>query len=259
MNNPTNEMLDARAYYEKNRDRAKKCASYLQDELSKAVYLRMIDFRCNSNPDRFPVSDKKSQYFYNEFFQYGNEEVFVDCGAYIGDTITGFKAAMKQCGGGIKRIIAFEPDERNYRILKKKHRDAVAIRAGAWSKDGELRFDTGHNLGTRMAQDVSLHNSRGVGVSTYSSVPVRAIDGCPEITGVTLLKMDIEGAEMDALMGAKNTITHNKPKLAICIYHSDDDMIRIIEWVRDNYPEYKLFVRQHNRFTTAETVLYGVV
>jgi len=62
---------------------------------------------------------------------------------------------------------------------------------------------------------------------------------------------------MEALQGAVNTIAKYKPKLAICIYHSDEDMIRIAEWIHDNFPEYKLFVRQHFKYSISETVLYG--
>lgn len=70
--------------------------------------------------------------------------------------------------------------------------------------------------------------------------------------------MDIEGAEMDALFVAQETIWRNHPKLAICIYHSDEDMIQIIEYVHSLVPEYKLFVRHHTR-GRCETVLYAVM
>jgi len=73
---------------------------------------------------------------------------------------------------------------------------------------------------------------------------------------VTLIKMDIEGAELSALHGAKKTILRDKPKLAICLYHSDEDMIRIAEYVHEIVPEYKLYVR-HHWINGAETVLYG--
>jgi hypothetical protein len=71
--------------------------------------------------------------------------------------------------------------------------------------------------------------------------------------------MDIEGAEMKALQGARNTIAAYKPKLAICIYHSNEDMLQIPEWIHDNFPEYRLFVRQHQKYAINETVLYAVI
>ena len=70
--------------------------------------------------------------------------------------------------------------------------------------------------------------------------------------------MDIEGSELPALKGAVNIIKRNKPKLAICIYHSDSDMIDIAEWIHTVVPEYRLFVRQHS-WEITETVLYATI
>ena len=85
-----------------------------------------------------------------------------------------------------------------------------------------------------------------------------ALDDVPECQDVTFLKMDIEGAEWDTLHGATNIIEKNKPTLAICIYHSDEDMLRIPEFIQSKWPEYKLYVRQHF-FLPLETVLYAVL
>jgi hypothetical protein len=75
---------------------------------------------------------------------------------------------------------------------------------------------------------------------------------------VTFIKADIEGAEMEMLKGAKETILKNKPKLAICIYHSDEDMLQIAEWIHNIVPEYKLYVRMHGKYPAGyETVLYA--
>jgi exopolysaccharide biosynthesis predicted pyruvyltransferase EpsI len=71
--------------------------------------------------------------------------------------------------------------------------------------------------------------------------------------------MDIEGAELWALIGAENTIIRNKPKLAICIYHSDEDMLRLAQWIHEKVPEYKLFVRQNANYFWATTVLYATI
>ena len=62
---------------------------------------------------------------------------------------------------------------------------------------------------------------------------------------------------MNALRGAEETIRKYRPKLAICIYHNDEDMLCIIEWIHENFPEYKLYVRQHLTYGIDETVLYG--
>ena len=68
-------------------------------------------------------------------------------------------------------------------------------------------------------------------------------------------KIDTEGCEMEVLMGAAETIRRNRPKLAISIYHSDEHMLEIIEYIHEKYPDYRLYVRHYTGFF-AETVLY---
>jgi hypothetical protein len=72
--------------------------------------------------------------------------------------------------------------------------------------------------------------------------------------------MDIEGAELNALKGAEKTIIKDKPKLAICIYHSNEDMIQIAEYIHNLIPAYKIYIRQYRLYpSAAETVLYAVM
>ena len=89
-------------------------------------------------------------------------------------------------------------------------------------------------------------------------IPVISIDSVELCRNATFIKMDIEGSEMKALEGAKQTILCNKPKLTICIYHSDEDMVRIAEYIHSLVPEYKLYIRHHTSEKN-ETVLYAVI
>ena len=74
---------------------------------------------------------------------------------------------------------------------------------------------------------------------------------------VSFIKMDIEGAELKALEGAKETISKYKPRLAICIYHKYEDIYEIGDYILTLNPNYKLYIRH---YTTCmwETVLYAV-
>lgn len=74
---------------------------------------------------------------------------------------------------------------------------------------------------------------------------------------VSFIKMDIEGAELPSLRGAEKVIEKYHPKLAICIYHSDSDMLEIPEYIMGKYPSYSLYVRHHSQ-CSAETVLYAI-
>lgn len=152
------------------------------------------------------------------------------------------------------KYIAFEPVEEGYKELKRKCVDKqfIAFKSGVWNKNCTLKFYTGEMLGAIGAENTYAKNDRDI-----VEVEVKALDEVPECQNASFIKMDIEGSEMEALIGAKNIIKKNKPKLAICIYHSDKDMIRIIEFIHSMVPEYKLYVRHHS-FYSVETVLYAV-
>jgi hypothetical protein len=128
----------------------------------------------------------------------------------------------------------------------------MLITAGVYSKDGVLYF-SGEGTNGKVSEI-----SREAGGE--KSIGVRSIDGLNLQEKITFIKMDIEGAEIDALIGAKETILRWKPKLAISIYHSNEDMVRIAEYIHEIMPEYKLYVRHCNKYPFAhETVLYATV
>jgi len=74
---------------------------------------------------------------------------------------------------------------------------------------------------------------------------------------VTFIKMDVEGAELESLMGAHDTILRDRPKLAVCIYHKYEDMVRIPLYIKSLAPDYRLYVRHYSN-NASETVLYAV-
>lgn len=87
---------------------------------------------------------------------------------------------------------------------------------------------------------------------------VRKLDDVLKGERVTFIKMDIEGSELAALKGAANTIRSQKPKLAICIYHSPQDMLKIPIYIKSLVPEYKIYIR-HYTDMMLETVCYAVL
>lgn len=190
---------------------------------------------------------EKDQYFCKDIVRLKVGEVFLDGGAYTGDTIQQFMDICKKEKVIYKKVIAFEPDKNNFALLSKFYgrRDKVLI----------------YNKGLSKEKDVLYFQESGVASKLSAQglckVPVINIDFIPECKEVTFIKMDIEGAEMDALLGAQETIKRNHPKLAICIYHSDEDMVRIVEYIHALVPEYKLFIRHHSE-RHVETVVYAV-
>lgn len=138
----------------------------------------------------------------------------------------------------------------------RNHPDITGIQAGVWKEDGYLAF---HPQGcvTSVFEEANKAQTGQAGELAGIQVPVRSIDHTYECRDATFIKMDIEGSEYYAIKGAKTVICKNKPKLAICIYHSDQDMLRLIEMIHEMVPDYRFYIRQHSN-TIYETVLYAV-
>lgn len=254
VNNPSLAMKNAREYFQTHENDIKKVLDILSDDESKETYTKMIKFRQTMKYSTLPPNSYKSQYFGNKYYDYSDGEVFIDCGAFDGDTVREFKKHMKKKNVKKYKCICFEPDEDNLRILKLNHPDAICHKMGVWNECGELMFVGGGDSGSI----VSSTEAEGFPADEITSIPVCSIDDTEDCHDATFIKMDLEGSEQMALLGAKKTIIRNKPKLAICIYHSDEDMIKIPLLIHEMVPEYKLWVRQHSN-GIPETVLYATV
>ena len=243
---PTLSMQNAEKYFDKHQKDTDIIASLLADDLSREIYFSAIKYRKTHDPKDAPVYSKQDQYFVKDLVSLSDNEVFIDCGAYDGDTMKDF---IKASGGKYQSIICFEPVEEYHKRLEKhgKGKAVTAIRAGVYKESKTLSFNAEGGKGSAI--------TTGTDHAIY--IPVRAIDDVPECKNATFIKMDVEGAELDALRGAKETILRNHPKLAICIYHYHRDFVEIPKWIHSLVPEYKLYIRHHS-FSVNETVLYAI-
>lgn len=243
--------FESKNYFKKNKKRIKDNVLCLEDKRSKMIYLSILAYRSTHNRKYLKRIVDKEQYFDRTLISFDKKgsEGFVDCGAYKGDTI---KEYIKQRGKYACRdfIWAFEPDKYNCKCLKKSIRGLEKIKLyniGTWSSATSLEF---------------LNNiEEGCKITEEGNVKIKAdtLDNLVGVQGekVTYIKMDVEGSELETLKGAENIITCYKPRLAISIYHSDKDMIEIIEYIRKKYPFYKLYIRHYTQFY-ADTVLYAI-
>lgn len=225
--------------------------SMLEDQKSKDTYLNIIKGRITGDNDWAKRSFVEDQYFCNDLIQLSNNESFVDAGAYIGDTLELF---IKLTNNKFNNVYCFEPSGNNFdklTLIKKKYNDDSRIKpwkAGLYSENCSLGFE-----------DDSLSSSNSIN-SYYNgknTVDVFALDKIIN-DQVTFIKMDIEGAELDALKGAKQMISNYKPKLAICIYHNSEHFITIPNYIRSLRRDYKFYVRHHSNNSFLETVLYAL-
>lgn len=185
------------------------------------------------------------QYFEEGIISYGKDEVFVDGGCL---NYSSAKRFLEECSS-VKKVYAFEPDRESAKRCKaeavntKPHEHEI-IEKGLYSQNTELHF---RNMG---------NGCSGIAEEGECIVKVCTID--KEIhEPVTFIKMDIEGAELEALKGAAETIKRNHPKLAICVYHKPEDIVEIPKYILELNSEYKLYLR-HYSDNAGETVLYAV-
>ena len=244
--NPTPYMRYAEKFFSIHQKELNETASLFADDLSRDVYFSLLTYRKTHNPKDLPVYSKNDQYFVKDIVPLTDSEVFIDCGAFDGDTMKEFIKATK---GKYQGIVCFEPVEEFHKRLEKRGtgKRVTAIRAGVYKESTTLQFNADAGKGSSISSTAE----------NTISIPVRAIDDVPECNNATFIKMDVEGSELDALKGAKQTILCNKPKLAICLYHKSKDFLEIPNWIHTLVPEYKLYVRHHS-FSINETVLYAI-
>jgi FkbM family methyltransferase len=205
----------------------------LGDVESCLAFNDQIIFR--TKPDYYAQDDPspKEETYFPDFIKKLHDEVFVDCGAADGDSIQAFMERWAD----FKGIIAFEPDRENYKKMicqrdpKGKGR-ITQLRMAVGGFDGDMSFaangDYSSHLGAgdEKVRVVTLDKMLGDNVPTY-------------------IKMDIEGAEPEALWGARKLIKEHSPVLAICAYHTSDHLWEIPLLIHAINPGYKLFFRRY--------------
>lgn len=243
---PTRGMLNAEKYFSEHERELESIAALFADDFSRNVFFDAIRYRKTHNPKDVPAYSKHDQYFVKDIVPLTTREVFIDCGAFDGDTVKEFRKLTKE---QYQSIVCFEPVEEYHQRIEKRNKGkrVTALCAGVHKTTTTLQFNAEGGKGSAIT-----------GATEHTiPVPVFAIDDVPECRNATFIKMDVEGAEMNALQGAKETILRNKPKLAICLYHRHKDFVDIPKWIHELVPEYTLYVRHHS-FSVNETVLYAV-
>ena len=199
----------------------------------------------------FDWRNNQGQYF--DYFAPGENEVFVDCGCFDGATCFNFAG---WCGSkGFEHIYSFEADPKNFEKSKEllaplgkcelfPYGTSDAHKKVYFASDA---FETSCIISREEAEKKNFE-----GVTEIETV---ALDDVLAGKRVTFIKMDIEGAEYEALMGAKKLIMENRPRMAISVYHKFEDFVTLADLVLSMHPDYQIAYR-HYGFDDLETVMY---
>lgn len=174
---------------------------------------------------------------------------FVDCGAYDGDTVEGF---INFASGNYKKIFAIEPDPSNFEKLKEfvnrnSYKNIECFNCGVWNEKGTLYFNEASGTTSRISENGSM------------ALKLDTIDDIVGDEKISLIKMDIEGAELNALKGAVKTLKYSRPVLAISVYHRQEDLITIPQFIKSIYKNCKFYIRKYDNIHPLwELDLYAV-
>ncbi|MEO5345698.1 MAG: FkbM family methyltransferase [Magnetococcus sp. YQC-9] len=230
--------------YASNRARYEWCRSLLDDDESRRIFDQLIAFKTTYDIACLEgFATREDEQYFEDFLKLSPDgECFVDVGGFDGaNTLEFIRHAP-----GYRSVQLFEPDPANFRVCQSRLeglRDVHLYGMGVAERRAELRMQP---LGStsRLADDGPI------------VVPVdrldRLLEGCDP---PTLIKMDIEGAELAALEGARGLILDHHPRLAISAYHVAGDYYRIPEVILGMRRDYRILMRHYTE-SIYETVLF---
>ena len=221
------------------------------DEIKKRLINEIGIDEKNIRMGIFDWRNNQSQYF--DYFEANENEVFVDCGCFDGSTCYNFAG---WCGHkGFDHIYSFEADPKNYERSKKILEplgkcDLYPFGTADVSKKVYFAADAFETSCIISKEEAEKRNFEGV-----MEIETKALDDVLEGKRVTFIKMDIEGAEYEALLGARKLIMENRPRMAISVYHKFEDFVTLADLVLKMHPDYRIALR-HYGFDDLETVMY---
>lgn len=229
-------------YLQENESSIRQVYSLLSDEQSRNIYNQILLYKLSGDISLLKGIATTREQDFAEIVKPSSDEVYLDLGAYDGDTV---EQLLKHTRG-VKRILAVEPDTRNFRKLSAKFEGSTVVElynVGAWECDTQLSF----------SEKAGRQSSLGEGKLT----PMRSVDSLLAGENATYIKFDVEGAEAKALTGARQTIEKYKPKLEVALYHRNEDIFELPLMVAQIYNGYKLYIRKQPYIPAWEINLYA--
>ena len=211
------------------------------DRASREAYRAQINWRISLDYRVLRKPTPAEDTYFIPEIDLGEDERFVDVGAYDGDTLREFFRRVPR-----GRAIALEPDPRNWDALVANTDERTTLhRIAAASQRGDMAFRADGTAGAALCKDGEIE------------VRAERLDDLLADEAPTFLKFDVEGAELDALKGAEGTIRKHRPTLEVCLYHKPEDLWEIPLFVASLRLDYRLLFRAHAE-ECWETVLYAI-
>lgn len=218
-------------------DEIRRAFALFKDDASQREFVAQIRWRLHLDFDGLPRPVAHEIYFPEDLVTVSNTELFVDCGAFDGDTMASFLDTRKE---SFSSYVAFEADPSNFEKLRT---NIANLPAGLRQK---LII---HPLAVGARREKVLFEATGTEASAVGrgTLEIQCVPLDQVLANIkpTWIKMDIEGSEPDALEGARQIISRGSPVLAVCVYHQQDHLWRIPLLIRELSSDYELFLRPH--------------
>lgn len=229
-------------YYLENKPEFDRIYSLLADDISRKTFLNIINYKISGKINYLTECEVSPNQPYETFFKLTENETFLDLGAYNGDTVLEFVSRV----GTYKKIVAVEPDTKTFRKLKNntEHLENIElINTCISDKCKTVNFSMSAGRNSAVQKDGTPTNC--ISVDSLNLTP-------------TFIKMDVEGEEVAAITGAKETILKSKPKMLISAYHRTDDFLKLPKAVLDIRDDYKIYLRHYPYLPAWDTNFYFV-
>lgn len=243
-----------REYIKKNENAFVNLYQELADDYSKKTLEGILNYRLTRDKQYLKnIKSNENSYLDSSILSAGQiqkiaENIIIDGGAFDGDTVEMFAQTIGNRNA--LNIHCYEADSRNYEIIedkiqngKWKSHQIFVHKTALWDKKGKIGFG-GDGLSGHAAPNANIQ------------ISAERIDDYP-YERIGLIKLDIEGAERNALHGAVDTIKKYKPILAICAYHLQDDLLVLSDFIKSLNCGYKIILR-HYMLSAGDTILYGI-
>lgn len=233
--------------------RTEKAKTIWADDKSRRVYEGLLAFRKTYDDTYLTPADMEDEYFPADIPSWNKKVRFVDGGAFTGDTL---KELLKR-GYEIEAAAEFEPDPANFSRLVDTIRFTASFEAPIFCWPCAL---SDRNTVLRFKSEA--HRSMGSAVCAEGEIQVSSVtlDSVLHNFRPTLIKLDIEGAERQALAGAEEILRSCRPGCAICAYHLVDDLWEVPLWFSEKMEGfgYRYYLRAHNPGGTNDHCFYAV-
>lgn len=226
--------------------------SLLADDLSRKTFINVIQYKLTGNISYLDACEADEEAVMRELIVPEEITEYADLGAYNGDTVRRLSSLAPK----LRRVIAFEPDRRNFRKLSEyaegvsESLSVTPLQLAAWSHRETLLMDASGNRNANLADAAKAKKTVEV---MADSLDNQLGDLRPDY-----VKYDVEGSEKEAILGSKKTIQSYRPKLLVSLYHRSEDLFALPLLLKELTPDYDFYLRKLPYIPAWDLNLYAI-